>query len=143
MFMVEYRNGKFIGKDLSSNGINKYVDYRFIGKDVDKDGKKYKVWIKDAGVDVAADVRRLSSDKINAWIVGDKIAKLCSKHRLHDNEYLCKRISDMIIRHFKKNNRGITDRNVNKLIREAVKKEVFGTVHIVDECLIKYGDVYE
>lgn len=112
---------------------NKYVDYRFIRKNV-KDGNLYKVWDKDAGVEIANDIRRLSDNKINPWIVGNKINIMCKKHRSNSVDDLYKKLSNMVIRHFKKNNKDKTNRIINKKIRKALKDEMNYIPRIIDEC---------
>lgn len=61
---------------------------------------------------------------IRVWDLQESILKNYHKHKKLSNKELYKKYSDIIIRNYKKNNRGKTSKKANKLIRSFLKNEL-------------------
>ena len=79
---------------------------------------------------------------LDVWKLVDSLYILFSKEKMINDKELYKKLTTRIINNCKKNNRGVTDRKLNKRVRKYVHNEIDYCNNIYNTCITLYGRIF-
>ena len=120
---------------VEENILNEYLSYRFVGNN--GYGKVIsREYIERFALEVHGIEPRVNVPKLEA-----QMSNLLFRRKDIDNKALYKSMSDMIIRNYKKANRGQNDGDANARIRRFIKDEIYGSIRVLNELKVIYGGI--